>query len=91
MNIFARSVSRRTAAFAGTAATITIAVTTTVATQPAGATQEPATETPCFIVQPRWNTAIDGPPPTCTSHARQQPASPSGAWSAPRPGVDFGP
>ena len=70
----------RVAAIAG--ATV-IAAITTVAAQSSSATQEPGSERPCFIAQPRWNTAIDGPPPTCPTPAWQQAeersASPNGA------------
>jgi hypothetical protein len=88
MNTFTKAASRRITAFASTAAIAVAALTMTVAAQPASAIQEPVSERPCFIVQPRWNTAIDGPPPTCSSYPRQQPAPSSGVWSAPRPGVD---
>ena len=47
------------------AMTAAAAVTTTFAVQSATATAEPPSDRPCFIAQPRWNTAIDGPPPTC--------------------------
>jgi hypothetical protein len=60
----------RTAAFA-VAASIT-AVTTTVAAAPAPARPAPEPERPCFIVQPRWNTAVDGPAPTCATPAWQE-------------------
>ena len=74
MNITTSSF-RRIAAIAG-ATTITsiTAITTTYAAQPAPANDAP--ERQCFIAQPRWNTAIDGPAPTCPTpwHA----ASPAG-------------
>jgi hypothetical protein len=89
MSTFTRFVSRRTAACAGTVTiVVTTIVITTVAAPSASAFREPLDERPCFIVQPRWNTAIDGPPPGCTSHPRQEPPASYGAWSAPRPGVD---
>jgi hypothetical protein len=75
---------RRIAAIAG-ATTITsiTAITTTYAAQPAPAIDKP--ERQCFIAQPRWNTAIDGPAPTCATpwHA----ASPAGAGTRNR--IDF--
>ena len=84
MNISTRSRIARSAAIAVTASTI--AVTTTVATQ-ATANPAPESERPCFIVQPRWNTAVDGPAPTCATPARHrtagdQPASTSVATIA---------
>jgi hypothetical protein len=60
---------RRVTAIA--AATSFAAVITTVAAQPAPASPAPEPERPCFIVQPRWNTAIDGPVPTCATPWRQ--------------------
>jgi len=64
---------RRIAAI--TAASAITAITTTFAAQPATATAEPPSDRPCFIAQPRWNTAIDGPPPTCPTPAWQQQAT----------------
>ena len=37
---------------------------TAAPTSPAGST---SVERPCFIVQPHWNTALDGPQPVCTT------------------------
>lgn len=81
---------RRIAAIAGaTTVTCISAITTTYAIQPASATTEPAPEPErqCFIVQPRWNTAIDGPVPTCPTPWSQS-ASPSGVDTRGR--IDFG-
>lgn len=76
----------RAAAIAGaTTITAITAITTTYAAQPAPATEDP--ERPCFIIQPRWNTAIDGPPPTCPTPIWQQ-ADPAGADTRNR--IDFG-
>jgi hypothetical protein len=69
MNTQTRTRIARTAAFA-VAASIT-AVTTTVAVPPTTASA-PGPERPCFIVQPRWNTAIDGPAPTCPTPSWQR-------------------
>ena len=78
--MFTTTSCRRIAAIAG-ATTITCisAITTTYAIQPASATiqPQPQPERPCFIIQPRWNTAIDGPPPTCPTPSWQS-ARPSG-------------
>lgn len=60
---------RRISAIA--AATSFAAIATTFAAQPAPASA-PAEERPCFIVQPRWNTAVDGPVPTCATPAWQE-------------------
>lgn len=45
-------------------------VATTVAAPPTTDTPEPTR--PCFIVQPRWNPAVDGPVPTCATPTWQQ-------------------
>ncbi len=85
MNITTSSF-RRIAAIAGaTTITCITAITTTSAAQPAPATDEP--ERPCFITQPRWNTAIDGPAPTCPTPrgSRRAPPAPST-----RNRIDFG-
>jgi len=68
MNTQTRSRIARTAAFA-VAASIT-AVTTTVVAAPTTASA-PGQERPCFIIQPRWSTAIDGPAPTCPTPSWQ--------------------
>ena len=73
MNTQTRSIVARTAAFV-VAASIT-AVTTTVVAPPTSASA-PAQERPCFFVQPRWNTAVDGPVPTCPTTSWQQAAAP---------------
>lgn len=84
---------RRFAAIVGATA---ITAITTVTAQPASAIQEPGSERPCFIVQPRWNTAIDGPPPTCPTPSWQQATAfdwgtpGSSAGTAPRRTDDFG-
>jgi hypothetical protein len=79
---------RRTAAIA--AATSFAAIATTFAAQPAQAA-EPDPERPCFIAQPRWNEALDGPAPTCP-RPTWQPATeeerPANAWTEPRTGFD---
>ncbi len=79
----------RVAAIAGVTV---IAAITTVAAQSASATQEPGSERPCFIAQPRWNTAIDGPPPTCPRPTWQQAEtrSTSPVGSVRRANDDFG-
>ena len=67
---------RRIAAIAGAATIACIsATTTTYAAQPAPAHES---ERPCFIIQPRWNIAIDGPAPTCPTPSSQS-AGPDGA------------
>ena len=84
MNI-ATSSFRRIAAIAGATTIACIsAITTTSAAQPAPA-EEP--ERPCFIIQPRWNTAIDGPAPTCPTPSWQS-ATPAGTETRNR--VAFG-
>lgn len=92
MSIDTRSF-RRTAAI--TAASAITAITTTIAVQPATAT-EPPSDRPCFIAQPRWNTAIDGPPPTCPIPSWQR-VTESRAGTEPQPAgsgtsnrMDFG-
>lgn len=76
---------RRIAAIAGaTTITCITAITTTYAA-PAPATNQP--ERPCFISQPRWNTAIDGPAPTCPTPTWQS-AAPAGGGTHNR--IDFG-
>lgn len=77
-----------------TASTAIVAITTTIAVHPAAATAEPPSARPCFIVQPRWNTAIDGPPPSCpvptwqrTTETRTEP-QPAGSGTSNR--MDFG-
>ncbi|MCW2739197.1 hypothetical protein [Nocardioides sp.] len=79
---------RRIAAIAG-ATTITCisAITTTYAVQPASAITEPQPQRPCFIVQPHWNVAIDGPAPTCPAPSWQS-ADPDGGVTRTR--IDFG-
>ncbi len=86
---------RRIAAIAGATTITTIsAITTTYAIQPASATTQPQPqpERPCFIIQARWNTAIDGPPPTCPTptwqRAEERSSSPTG--SVRRGDHDFG-
>ena len=75
---------RRIAAIAGaTTITFICAITTTYAA-PSAPAQEP--DRPCFIVQPRWNTAFDGPAPTCPTPTRQA-ADPAGADTRNR--IDF--
>ncbi|PKH37353.1 hypothetical protein SAMN05192575_101316 [Nocardioides alpinus] len=88
MNITTSSF-RRIAAIAGaTTITCITAITTTYAAPPAPAIIEPApaTERPCFIAQPRWNTA-EGPAPTCPTPAWQS-ADPAGGSTRNR--IDFG-
>ena len=72
MNTTTRTRIARAAVIA--AAASTIAVTTTVAATPSSATRAPGSERPCFIVQPRWNGAIDGPAPTCATSTWDQAA-----------------
>ena len=62
----------RTSAFA-VAASITAGTRPVVAPRTTASAPDP--ERPCFIVQPRWNTAIDGPAPTCPTPAWQQAAA----------------
>lgn len=69
MNTNTRTRIARTAAFA-VAASITAVTTTAVA--PPTTASAPAEERPCFIVQPRWNTAVDGPVPTCATPTWQE-------------------
>lgn len=70
-------IARTAAAAAAFAAAASItAVTTTVAASPAPAGPAPEPERPCFIVQPRWNTAVDGPVPTCATPSWQQARTP---------------
>ena len=69
MNTTTRTRIARTTACA-VAASIT-AVTTTVVAPPTTASA-PTQDRPCFIVQPRWNVAIDGPAPTCPIPPGQQ-------------------
>jgi hypothetical protein len=79
---------RRTTAIA--AATSFAAIATTFAAQPAPAA-EPDPERPCFIAQPRWNEAIDGPAPTCPTPTWQRDTEEersSTAWTKPRAGFD---
>ena len=80
MNTQTRSRIARTAAFA-VAVSIT-AITTTVVAPPTTATA-PAQERPCFIVQPRWNTAIDGPAPTCPTPSWQRTSDVPWPWGTP--------
>ena len=75
---------RRIAAIAGaTTITCITAITTTYAAQPAPAPDR--TERPCFIAQPRWNTA-EGPAPTCPTSWRQS-SDPAGEGTRNR--IDF--
>jgi hypothetical protein len=53
---------RRSAAVAAIAAFAAFAA---IASPASGATAQTDRERPCFIVQARWNTAFDGPAPTC--------------------------
>ena len=86
MNTTTTTSFRRIAAIAcATTITSITAFTTTYAAPPAPATDEP--ERPCFITQPRWNTAIDGPAPTCPTPSWQS-AGPTGAGTRNR--IEFG-
>lgn len=54
---------RRSAAFLTAALALT---TATAVRAPASPTvEQPTTERPCFLRPARWNTALDGPVPTC--------------------------
>ncbi len=70
MNTQTRTRTARSAAFA-VAASIA-AVTTTFVAAPTTASPDPGQERPCFIVQARWNAAIDGPAPTCPTPSWQR-------------------
>ena len=86
--MFTTASFRRIAAIAGATTITTIsAITTTYAAQPASVITEPQPQRQCFIAQPRWNTAIDGPVPTCSTPSRQS-AGPAGEITRNR--MDFG-
>lgn len=77
--------ARRTAALAA----LTIAATITTVAAPTKAIDDPPTDRPCFITQPRWNVALDGPAPTCPIDARDRKRGEDAVPDA-RPGTDFG-
>jgi hypothetical protein len=66
---------RRTAAVVGaaTAVIVTTTLTTmlTAATGNAASSAPEETERPCFMVRAHWNTALDGPQPTCATPSWQ--------------------
>lgn len=69
--MFTTTSFRRIAAIAGATTITTIsAITTTYAAEPASVIADQP-QRQCFIAQPRWNTAIDGPVPTCPTSWRQ--------------------
>ena len=75
---------RRSAAFL---AVTGLALTTAAVGSPATAHEEqPTRDRPCFIVQPRWNTALDGPAPTCAIPTSSREAE----WEWGTPGSSAG-
>jgi hypothetical protein len=61
---------RRTAAVVGAATAIIVTTTLTGATG-AVASDAPDGDRPCFMVRAHWNTALDGPQPTCATPSWQ--------------------
>ena len=86
MNTQTRTRIARTAAFA-VAASISAITTTYVV--PATNASAPAQERQCFIAQARWNTAIDGPAPTCATPRWQQVSTQD--WGTPGSSADTAP
>jgi hypothetical protein len=66
---------RRTAALVGaaTAITVTTTLTTMLTATGSAASSAPdeAGDRPCFMVRAHWNTALDGPQPTCATPSWQ--------------------
>jgi hypothetical protein len=70
---------RRTVAVVGTAAILSISTTSasTAGGQQERDQQDTAQDRPCFMVRASWNTALDGPQPTCpVQTGAAQPAPP---------------
>ena len=65
---------RRTVAVAGAGAilSITTASASTASVQQDRDQQGTAKDRPCFMVRASWNTALDGPQPTCPVPTGQQ-------------------
>jgi hypothetical protein len=61
---------RRTAAVVGAATAITVTTLLTPAVT-AAAPSAPTGDRPCFMVRAHWNTALDGPQPTCATPSWQ--------------------
>ncbi len=53
-----------------TAAAAALSAIAAVTVMPAAgqAAADSARQRPCFIIQPHWNTALDGPQPVCPLH-----------------------
>lgn len=56
---------RRRSAVVGAAAAITMTTAFAPIASSAADTDEGPADRPCFMVQSHWNTAYDGPQPTC--------------------------
>lgn len=62
---------RRTAAVVGAATAITVTTMLTAATGSAASSAPDEADRPCFMVRAHWNTALDGPQPTCATPSWQ--------------------
>ena len=76
-----RHFRRRSAVIGAVAAIVTTTAFAPTASSAADTDQGPA-DRPCFMVQSHWNTAYDGPQPTCPTPSWQTEAAASDTGAA---------